>query len=315
LPKPTEETSHQASTRLRHEGEGHQREEEVLRQAEQTSRAILNSVPAHIAVVNHEGVITAVNEEWEQFVQENGDPLLAHTEVGTNYFESCRQASSAGVAEAQKVLAGMLSIRDERAEFFELEYPCPTPTGERWFLLRVRSLVGVLGSLVVSHIDTTPRKRAEQAEAEARAHADRLAQLEAELRWFERVFGSAPTLLTAQAFGLSPLSKSQPEIFSELVQRYETVLDLALEQHAYKVEHNIPERLRLLGEQLGFLHAGPRDVIELHRTALQQKTGGVGAAPQKTQAYVAEGRLLVLELMGDLVSYYRKLAMGAKKVP
>jgi hypothetical protein len=70
LPKQTEETAHQtlaqleeqaalthtlrqANAQLRHELEERERGEEILRQAEQLSRAILNSVPAHIAVLEH----------------------------------------------------------------------------------------------------------------------------------------------------------------------------------------------------------------------------------------------------------------------
>ena len=85
------------NAQLHHELAEHQQAEEVLRQAEQLGRAILNSVPAQIAVVNREGILTVVNEEWATLAQENSDSLLAHAEVGTNYFESCRQASGWGV--------------------------------------------------------------------------------------------------------------------------------------------------------------------------------------------------------------------------
>ena len=41
----------------------------------------------------------------------------------------------------------------------------------------------------------------------------------------------------------------------------------------------------------------------MHSAALKQKVRG--APPAKAQAYVEEGRLMLLELMGHLASYYR----------
>ena len=159
--------------------------------------------------------------------------------------------------------------------------------------------------------DLTEHKRMEEAEAEAQENAERIEQLERELRSLERLSGPGQTAVTAQMFGLVPLHAGIPRVFNQLVERYGELMELALEQRAYRVKHNIPEELRLLAEQLGFLKAGPRDVVEIHSTAL--KTKSKGAASQKAQAYTEEGRLLVLELMGYLASYYRNYASGASK--
>jgi DNA-binding response OmpR family regulator len=128
-------------------------------------------------------------------------------------------------------------------------------------------------------------------------------QQERELRSLAQLSSPPSTAVTAQLFGVAPLSESVPEVFNELAERYEELMDLALEQRAYKVEHNISERLRSLAERVGFLKAGPRDVVEIHSYALKRKTREV--APARAQAYVEEGRLMLLELMGYLVSYYR----------
>jgi hypothetical protein len=87
------------------------------------------------------------------------------------------------------------------------------------------------------------------------------------------------------------------------VQRYAELLDLAVEQRAYKVEHRLSDALRAVADDLGFLNAGPRDVVELHTAALKQRITGVPAL--KAQAYIDEARVMVLELMGYLVAYYR----------
>ncbi len=151
--------------------------------------------------------------------------------------------------------------------------------------------------------DITERKRMQEKEMKLAAAAERVEQLEREIRSLGRLSGSPQTAVTAQTFGLAPLRESMPDIFSEQVQHYKDLMDLVLEQRAYKVEHSILERLRSMGEQIGFLKAGPRDVVEIHTTALKEKIKG--AASQKVQAYIEEGRLMVLELMGYLVSYYR----------
>ena len=108
----------------------------------------------------------------------------------------------------------------------------------------------------------------------------------------------------------SELRKSKPDIFAELVQSYAEIMELALEQKAYKVEHNISDRLSALARQMGFLQATPRDVIEIHTTVIKEKS----SASRKSQAYAMEGRLVILELMGYLTAYYRKYFIGLNKL-
>lgn len=119
---------------------------------------------------------------------------------------------------------------------------------------------------------------------------------------------TSTTSITARMFGSDTLKASFPDMFQELKQTYGKLLDLALEQRAFRVDHNISEQLRLLADKLGFLKASPRDVVELHSTTLQEKNRNVNLA--KAQAYVVEGRLMVLELMGYLTSFYRKYYIG-----
>lgn len=124
-------------------------------------------------------------------------------------------------------------------------------------------------------------------------------------------FPRAPqATVAAQALGLKPLRETLPDLFDELVEHYGELLDLALEQRIYKVNYQISESLRALGDQLGFLKAGPRDVVQIHHTALQQKASNVTLS--KSRAYIEEGRLLILELMGNLVSYYRNYTLSVR---
>ena len=160
-------------------------------------------------------------------------------------------------------------------------------------------------------------RRAEDARASAEAaaahNADRVVQLERELKVLERLAGLHTTAATAHVLGDLPLRESHPDDFELAAARYEELLDLAMQQREYQVSHPISEGLRALCDRIGFLRAGPRDVIDLYSFALKRKTAA--AHPQKARAYLDEGRMLVLELMGDLVTYYRLLALGAGRNP
>ena len=54
---------------------------------------------------------------------------------------------------------------------------------------------------------------------------------------------------------------------------------------------------------------GPRDVIDLHTVALRSK---FGRGERVVHAYFEESRVLLLELMGYLASYYRTYAVGVR---
>jgi len=156
--------------------------------------------------------------------------------------------------------------------------------------------------------DLTERREADATAAAAEANAARIEQLERELHSLERFTTSGRTSVTAQMYGGAPLRELAPEQFDEFVIGYEGLMDLALEHRVHQVEHNISDRLRAMSDQLGFLKAGPRDVVEIHKCAAENATGEVPSL--KAQALIEEARLILLELMGYLVSHYRNYSMS-----
>lgn len=159
--------------------------------------------------------------------------------------------------------------------------------------------------------DITDRKQTEKIESEARANAARIEQLEREIRSFEQFAGQSQTSVTAATFGLRPLREYQNDIFKELTQVFGDLLDKALDERIHKVKYNISGKLNAMAERLGFLKSGPRDVVDIYSATLKLKTDNIPYA--KSQAYTEEGRMMVLELMGYLVSYYRKYSMGTRR--
>jgi len=152
--------------------------------------------------------------------------------------------------------------------------------------------------------DLTERKKVEEARVE---------QLEQELKSLARLSPPQRTAATAQAFGLQPLEQSSPDLFKQLVCRYGDLTGLALEQRAFKVRHDISGKLQDIAEELVFLKAGPRDVVEVHVAALKEKTGSA-VNNARAQAYIEEARVMVLQLMGHLVSHYRTYSVGSAAV-
>lgn len=132
---------------------------------------------------------------------------------------------------------------------------------------------------------------------------------ERELRALQSMAG-APTPITAQRFGVLPLRDSAPTEFQRLARTYTEILGLALDQRMYKVDHKTSQALHELAYELGAFSAGPRDVIDLHVQALKERMAH--ASREQTSALGEEARLLVLELMGHVVTYYRSYTLGVR---
>jgi len=165
-----------------------------------------------------------------------------------------------------------------------------------------------LAGLVTVNRDMTHIRR---IEAELR-QANLQKQQTQEFESVERLSRLPHSTVTAEAYGIHSLRQSLPEQFDQFVNDYNTLLDQALEQRAFKVEHHLSEKLRTFSYQLSLNNAGPRDVIEIHTIALKKR--GPEMPYAKMQAYLEESRLILLELMGNLVSHYRNYALGFKQV-
>lgn len=123
--------------------------------------------------------------------------------------------------------------------------------------------------------------------------------------------GQAAVPVTALLYGQQALSDYNPDLFQTLVKSYRNALEHAVERQVYKVEYAISRDLSALAEQLGFLKAGPRDVIDLHSQALEIAL--LESPRHAARFYTDEGRLIALELMGYLVSYYRRFYQDVPK--
>jgi len=134
------------------------------------AQAVLDAIPAQVAVLNRNGTIVAVNRAWDVFASENGGAGVK-TGVGANYLAVAARAVGSEAESARAAYLGLKSVLERGAPHFSLEYPCHSSSQKRWFLLEVSPLGdGSALRAVVMHHDISERKRSEEAlrESEAR---------------------------------------------------------------------------------------------------------------------------------------------------
>lgn len=122
----------------------------------QRLQAIIDSLPQHIAVLDTMGLITLVNKAWRDFAESNGDRGMAHTGPGWNYVDVCKAAGSGSDGEiANAVVDGISRVLSGKLKDFSIQYPCHSPTEQRWFLLYASPINHGNGGVVVSHVNIT----------------------------------------------------------------------------------------------------------------------------------------------------------------
>jgi diguanylate cyclase (GGDEF)-like protein/PAS domain S-box-containing protein len=137
---------------------------EQLSQGEDARQAaILNALPAHIALLDTTGTIVSVNDAWQRFVSEN---VLGGSGngLGLNYLAACDLVRGDGSSAARRIAEGIRSVLGGVRTSFSLEYPCHSPAEQRWFQLVVTPLREdrLVGAVVV-HINITERMQMEQS--------------------------------------------------------------------------------------------------------------------------------------------------------
>ena len=154
--------------------------ESALVKSDELNRSALNSVPTEIAVIDSQGVILTVNDQWRLFAERNGfAPGLAapNTDVGSNYLAICQAAMANFSPGALAANDGIKAVLDGLVPSFRMEYQCDSPEQHRWFSMTVTPLVqNANDGAVITHTDITERKLLE-AQIRAQALLDPLTKL------------------------------------------------------------------------------------------------------------------------------------------
>jgi signal transduction histidine kinase len=137
-----------------------QRELQASRQFSQSS---LDALSAHIAILDGNGTILAVNASWRQFAAQNRLEWEDYG-VGRSYLGVTESASGDLSQGAREAATGIREVIAGQRDEFRLEYPCHSPEEERWFVLRATRFESAQGVRVVtSHEEITERVQAEEA--------------------------------------------------------------------------------------------------------------------------------------------------------
>jgi diguanylate cyclase (GGDEF)-like protein/hemerythrin-like metal-binding protein len=137
-------------------------QQKVLRQRELFNQAVLNSVAAEIAVLDHEGVILEVNQAWRQD-DLNCVPTARKNrvamKVGINFLAACEGLQADAVqGDAMTAQVGIRAVLAGRIPRFYLEYASHSPLQQRWFSMSVTPLDGkAVQGAVVSLEEITER--------------------------------------------------------------------------------------------------------------------------------------------------------------
>jgi PAS domain S-box-containing protein len=124
-------------------------------------QAILDALPAHIAVLDQTGVIIAVNVAWHDFAQANRF-ADAGSGLGLNYLDVCWSAVGAEAADARAVECGIRAVLSGEQDEFCYDYTHHGPGEPRRLHLRAVRLAGdqSLG-VIVTHEDVTQYRQLE----------------------------------------------------------------------------------------------------------------------------------------------------------
>lgn len=127
------------------------------------ARTVLDSLSAHIAIVDENGIILDTNHAWRRFATGHGMPE-GYDAIGDNYLAVCEAATGEDAGNARQVADGIRSVIDGREDEFLFDYPCHSPDGPHWYYMRAIRMSGD-GPLrvVVSHEEITALKLTEKA--------------------------------------------------------------------------------------------------------------------------------------------------------
>jgi len=141
---------------------------ESLSFSEELARAVINSLSAHIAIVDKNGVILETNRAWKAYSVKNGIPEDVDFK-GMDYLGICDTAEGDDSLDARKVATGIRKVINGVITEFLFDYPCHTEDSRRWYYMRAIRMSDTKPiRVIISHEDITALKLVEEALRESR---------------------------------------------------------------------------------------------------------------------------------------------------
>ncbi|MCX8027688.1 MAG: PAS domain S-box protein [Thermodesulfovibrionales bacterium] len=252
-----------------------------------------------IMITDTQGVIQYVNKSFlnttgyrkEEVIGEKASILksgLTPVEVYKDMWHTIK---------SNRVWRGDLCNKDKAGNLF-WEHVCITPLtndkGEITHFVAVKENIG-------------DKLKVKEFELKLKEKDLKILEMQKELTMLDELLKLHQPSITAISFGHKPLRELSAVVFDELVSEYEGLLEQYVDYQIYKTDIDLRENMRRYIEKLAMFKVGAREILDIHTTALKNK---IASSDKKTQAYIEEGRMMVLEMMGYLVNYYRNFSIG-----
>lgn len=114
-------------------------------------------------------------------------------------------------------------------------------------------------------------------------------------------------LVSTDLFDVGPLHEVLPAAFDELAGEFGALVEERASATANTRGKCTTPRLRALSVQLGFLNAGPRDVVALYDRYMSEMDDR--GTDLDIEAKFVAARITLLHLMGLIATYYRRAAL------
>ncbi len=148
-------------TTARKQAEERLRERELaLRQLAHQQAAIIDALPAHVALLDGEGRILSVSRSWHDFAAASG--IDAPSPIGRSYFEFC--STNCWAELGPPIAEGLAAVLAGRQPQLSIDHPVDQGGWRRWYRLMAAPLAAAQAAgAVVMHFDVTSNKLAEEA--------------------------------------------------------------------------------------------------------------------------------------------------------
>lgn len=272
--------------------------------------ALLDAVEIEVAVVDAEGIIRFANAAWTRHIERAGVVPPRMRQAGANLLQGLTEVGEGGEVLASQLEAGLRAVIGGAQRRFELLFQRVVDPEEHWYLLCATPLDDTAPPhpIAITCQDVTRVRQATVGVVSSEYNVVRRAQQDREVSSLETMSMSATTTVTAALFGKQPIREAAVATFGVLVSRYEQLLEQMIDNRIYRGGDEPAADLRELAQQLRFLNAGPRDVLDIHLTAVKVMLRR--AVDTRAALILEEARLLALQLMGELLSIYRLEAVA-----
>lgn len=271
-----------------------QKVEQNLQWSRDLCLALFEEFPNPLFLSDARGTFIDFNHSWLTFT---GKTLEEEKENG--WLKGLKEGDKESF---QRVFQENLKKRRE----FEIEIEILHHSGQYRYLLcaarPVSNLSGHFSGFLFSCFDITQRRKKEER---------RMKELEEELENLRHISNDKKTKITAGLFGLTSIKEGLPDTFEELSEDYQHLMEETVLENLYGEKKSLEEKKRAFVNRLGFFQASPKDLIDIHSWVLERFVEET--VEERFLLYVNEGRILLVEIMGYLVSYYRKYCSGLEQ--